>query len=141
VLTTDLLINRAIGEEVVPKRLALDAYALSIATSLVSIFREYLDKPRGEVEAALADYEADATDYRTVRGLAHIIESGFCEFETVSPLEPALLRERVFALSAEHLTHNPTQSERTIERIADDLSRELGRNVLRSDVARGLYAT
>jgi predicted nuclease of restriction endonuclease-like RecB superfamily len=71
----------------------MDEYALGIATSLISIFRENQNETRGEVEERLADYEADATDYRTVRGLAHVIESGFCEYETVSPLDPPLLRE------------------------------------------------
>lgn len=139
-LTTDLLINRQLGEAIIPKRLALDDYSLDIASSLIAIFRGHQHQTRGEVDEALADYEADLTDYRTVRGLAHIIQSGFCEYETVSPLEPSALRERVFAASSNHLTHNSAQTERTLEDLAQELSRELNRNVLRSEIAAGLYA-
>lgn len=140
-LTTDLLINRGLGETIVPKRLTLNDYSLNIASGLIAIFRAHQHKTRGEITEALAEYEADLTDYRIVRGLAHIIQSGFCEYETVSPLEPAALRERVFAAAAAfHLTHNPQQTERTLEALAQELSRELNRNVLRSEIANGLYA-
>jgi predicted nuclease of restriction endonuclease-like RecB superfamily len=74
-----------------------------------------------------------------MRGLAHIIKSGFCTFEVVSPLEPDVLRRRIFASAAAHVA-NPAQTERVIEKLADELTRELGRTVLRADIKKGLYA-
>lgn len=138
-LPTALLTHRKHGEEITPKRLRPDSEILNLVNELLDLFRDAQGDAEGELDERLADLEADSTDYKLMRGLAHIIKSGFCTFEVVSPLEPDLLRRRVFADAAAHVA-NPAQTERVIERLADDLTHELGRTVLRADIRKGLYA-
>lgn len=85
------------------------------------------------------DLEGDATDYRVKRGLAYIIKSNFCTFEVVSPLEPPMLRERVFSLAAKSAPSRES-TQLTLSKIADELTQELEREVLSEQVRDGLYA-
>jgi uncharacterized protein len=138
-LPTDLLIHRHNGEEIIPKRLKIDEQSLQLGQELIVCFQEAQGKSQGFLEAQLLDLEGDATDYRLKRGLAYILKSSFCTFEVVSPLEPPMLRERVFALAAKSVpSHDSTQL--TLGKIADELSQELQREVLWEQVRDGLYA-
>ncbi|MBC7970157.1 MAG: DUF790 family protein, partial [Verrucomicrobia bacterium] len=101
-LPTDLLSHRYSGEEIVPKRLAIDAQTRAIAHELISLFQNAKDHTRGELNRQLQELEGESTDYRLKRGLAHLLTSDtFSCFETISPLDPLTLRQRVFALSAQ----------------------------------------
>jgi predicted nuclease of restriction endonuclease-like RecB superfamily len=131
--------HRQNGETIVPKRLAIDAVNLAIATELITCFQESLGAIQGELDRQLLELEGDSPDYRLKRGLAHILRSSCCEFEVVSPLEPQLLRERVFALSALEVP-SPQQSGRTLGILADQLSHELEREVLPEQIRMSLYA-
>ena len=73
------------------------------------------------------------------RGLAYILKSGFCTFEIVSPLEPPMLRARVFALAAKSVASRES-TDITLNKIADDLSQELNQEVLSAQIRNGLYA-
>lgn len=79
--------HRQNGEAIVPKRLAIDAKNLEIATSLITCFQEAQGSTQGELDRQLQDLEGDSPDYRLKRGLAHLLKN-LCEFEVVSPLEP-----------------------------------------------------
>ena len=138
-LPTDLLIHRQNGEEIIPKRLKLDQKYLSLTTELISFFQEAVGKNQGLLERQLADFEGDTTDYRMKRGLAYILKSGFCTFEIVSPLEPPMLRARVFALAAKSVASRES-TDITLNKIADDLSQELNQEVLSAQIRNGLYA-
>ncbi|MFM5980043.1 MAG: DUF790 family protein [Sphaerospermopsis kisseleviana] len=138
-LTTELLIHRQNGEEIIPKRLKLDDKHLGLASDLIQFFQDAVRKSQGVLERQLADFEGDTTDYRIKRGLAYILKSSFCTFEVVSPLEPAMLRERVFSLAAKSVSSREN-TEAILTKIADDLSRELQREVLPVHVHEGLYA-
>ncbi|MEB3148220.1 MAG: DUF790 family protein, partial [Sphaerospermopsis sp.] len=138
-LTTELLIHRQNGEEIIPKRLKLDDKHLGLASDLIQFFQDAVRKSQGGLERQLADFEGDTTDYRMKRGLAYILKSSFCTFEVVSPLEPAMLRERVFSLAAKSVSSREN-TEAILTKIADDLSRELQREVLPVHVHEGLYA-
>ncbi|MBC5795858.1 DUF790 family protein [Sphaerospermopsis sp. LEGE 00249] len=138
-LTTELLIHRQNGEEIIPKRLKLDDKHLGLASDLIQFFQDAVRKSQGVLERQLADFEGDTTDYRMKRGLAYILKSSFCTFEVVSPLEPAMLRERVFSLAAKSVSSREN-TEAILTKIADDLSRELQREVLPVHVHEGLYA-
>ncbi|MFM6036891.1 MAG: DUF790 family protein [Sphaerospermopsis kisseleviana] len=138
-LTTELLIHRQNGEEIIPKRLKLDDKHLGLASDLIQFFQNAVEKSQGVLERQLADFEGDTTDYRIKRGLAYILKSSFCTFEVVSPLEPAMLRERVFSLAAKSVSSREN-TEAILTKIADDLSRELQREVLPVHVHEGLYA-
>jgi predicted nuclease of restriction endonuclease-like RecB superfamily len=134
-----LLIQRVHGEEVVPKRLQLSADTLALATELIALFRGAQGGTRGELEADLQVLEGDQTDYRVKRGLAHHLASDFSTFEGVSPIEPAALRQRVFAVSAPSVP-SPQQSLATLTAVADALSRELSRDISPEQVRAWLYA-
>ncbi|MBD2386584.1 DUF790 family protein [Cylindrospermum sp. FACHB-282] len=138
-LPTDLLMHRLNGEEIIPKRLKLDEKHLGLATELISFFQEAVGKSQGVLERQLSDFEGDTTDYRMKRGLAYILKSSFCNFEIVSPLEPPMLRERVFALGAKSVASRES-TQVTLNQIADELSQELEREVLPAQVRDGLYA-
>ncbi|MGI2904825.1 DUF790 family protein [Tolypothrix sp. VBCCA 56010] len=138
-LPTDLLIHRQNGEEIIPKRLKLDKMTLELAVELIDCFREAVGKTQGVLERQLLELEGDTTDYKVKRGLAYILKSSFCTFEVVSPLEPQMLRERVFALSAKSVS-SPQSTQATLSKIADELSHEFEREVLPQQVHDGLYA-
>lgn len=130
--------HRQNGEAIVPKRLAIDAKNLEIATSLITCFQEAQGSTQGEVDRQLQELEGDSPDYRLKRGLAHLLKN-LCEFEVVSPLEPQLLRERVFALSAQSIPSS-YQSNQTLNTLALQLSQELEREVMPAQIRAGLYA-
>lgn len=131
--------HRQNGEMIAPKRLTIDGRNLGIAIELISCFQEAQGSTQGELDRQLQELEGDSPDYRLKRGLAHILRSSFCEFEVVSPLEPQLLRERVFALSAQSVTSSQ-MAQVTLSSLAMQLSHELEREVLPSQIRVGLYA-
>lgn len=98
-----------------------------------------MGKTQGVLERQLTDFEGDSTDYRVKRGLAYILKSSFCTFEVVSPLEPQMLRERVFSLAAKSVSSRES-TQATLSKIADELTQELEREVLLEQVRNGLYA-
>ena len=138
-LPTELLLFRYNGEELVPKRLKVDKATLETAQDVIGLFDVHRGLRRGELDEQLEVLEGEATDYRVKRGLAHLLRSGFSTFETVSPVEPNLLRERVFALAAAGLP-SPQAARATVERAAAALSAELSREVHPEEITRGLYA-
>ncbi|PLZ93857.1 hypothetical protein CEN44_02175 [Fischerella muscicola CCMEE 5323] len=138
-LPTDLLHHRQNGEEIIPKRLKLDSKHIELANELISSFQEAVGKTQGTLERQLLELEGDTTDYKVKRGLAYLLKSGFCTFEVISPLEPQMLRERVFALAAKSVP-SPELTQVTLKNIADNLTQELEREVLPEQVRDGLYA-
>jgi predicted nuclease of restriction endonuclease-like RecB superfamily len=119
--------------------LKIDQKNLELGNELIACFQEAVGKCQGVLERQLLDLEGDATDYRVKRGLAYILKSSFCTFEVVSPLEPPMLRERVFALAAQSVPSGES-TQVTLNKIAAELSQELEREVLLEQVRDGLYA-
>ncbi len=138
-LPSDLLISRLSGESIAPKRLAIDKSNLALAQSLIDCFSQAQGKRQGELDKQLSELEGHNPDFKIQRGLAHLLRQAFCEFEVVSPLEPAELRPRVFEKAAQAV-QSQAQTERTLEAIATTLSQELDREVLAQEVRQGLYA-
>ncbi|MEH2369743.1 DUF790 family protein [Nostoc sp.] len=138
-LPTDLLMHRQNGEEIIPKRLKIDRGTSDLAIELINYFQSAVGKTQGVLERQLTDFEGDSTDYRVKRGLAYILKSSFCTFEVVSPLEPQMLRERVFSLAAKSVSSRES-TQVTLSKIADELTQELEREVLLEQVRNGLYA-
>ncbi|AVH64327.1 DUF790 family protein [Nostoc sp. 'Peltigera membranacea cyanobiont' N6] len=138
-LPTDLLMHRQNGEEIIPKRLKIDRVTSELAIELINYFQSAVGKTQGVLERQLTDFEGDSTDYRVKRGLAYILKSSFCTFEVVSPLEPQMLRERVFSLAAKSVSSRES-TQVTLSRIADELTQELEREVFLEQVRNGLYA-
>ncbi|MEH2418096.1 DUF790 family protein [Nostoc sp.] len=138
-LPTDLLMHRQNGEEIIPKRLKIDQKTSELAIELINYFQSAVGKTQGVLERQLTDFEGDSTDYRVKRGLAYILKSSFCTFEVISPLEPQMLRERVFSLAAKSISSRES-TQVTLSKIADELTQELEREVLLEQVRNGLYA-
>ena len=122
-----------------PKWLPLTTDNLALAAELIELFRAAQGSTRGELEVRLQVLEGEQTDYRIKRGLAHLLESAFSTFERRSALEPAALRQRVFALSARSVP-SPQRSLATLTAVADTLSRELQRDIGPEQVRAWLYA-
>jgi predicted nuclease of restriction endonuclease-like RecB superfamily len=138
-LPADLLINRQNGEEIIPKHLPINTKNCEIATDLISCFQNAVNGKQGDLDRQLLELEGDSPDYRIKRGLAHILKSSFCTFEIISPLEPQLLRERVFSLSAKTVL-SPQATDATLNTLSNLLSQELNREVLPQHIRNGLYA-
>ena len=138
-LKSDLLIYRRSGETIIPKKLEISDRNLGIAEEIVNCFQDCVGKTQGELDRQLLKLEGDSPDYRLKRGLAHILRNTFSTFEVVSPLEPLILRQRVFAEAAKN-TNVPENRSNTIETIAGNLSDELKYSVSRVAVETGLYA-
>ncbi|MBA2749063.1 MAG: DUF790 family protein [Tatlockia sp.] len=137
-LPSELLTHRLNGETITPKRLKIDEQTLAVARELIDCFLAARGGTQGELDSQLQELEGDSPDYRFKRGLAHLLKSA-CEFEVVSPLEPQLLRERVFSLSALSVPSSP-QSCQTLDTLALQLSQELEREVIPAHIREGLYA-
>jgi len=131
--------HRQNGEEIIPKRLKIDQKTSELAIELINYFQSAVGKTQGVLERQLTDFEGDSTDYRVKRGLAYILKSSFCTFEVVSPLEPQMLRERVFSLAAKSVSSRES-TQVTLNKVADELTQELEREVLSEQVRNGLYA-
>jgi uncharacterized protein len=138
-LPTDLLMYRYGGETLLPKKLPLNDHFLNLATEEIKCFTENLGKTQGELNEKLQQLEGDSTDYRIKRGLAHLLRNSFANFEIVSPLDPPLLRKKVFTQASQN-TPIPHQRNPTLDHIASLLTQELKREVLPDEIIRGLYA-
>lgn len=127
------------GEEIVPKRLPLQTAPVAMANELIALFQDAKGDSREGLNTRLQVLEGEDTDYRVKRGLAHSLSTSFCTFEVRSPLDPAMLRQRVFEGSA-HTVPSPQASEHTLSNLANALSRELERDVSPEQIRAGLYA-
>lgn len=138
-LPSDLLIYRHNGETIIPKSLSLNHSNLSLAAEHINCFEESVGITYGELKEKLQELEGDNPDYRVRRGLAHLLFNHFATFEIVSPLEPQMLRKRVFSYAARCKTI-PSNRSTCLEAIATDLTKELKRDVLPDEISKGLYA-
>ncbi len=83
------------GDQVLPRALAADYYWLGVGQALMALFAAHNGRSRGELTAALRDYEGDSLDYPIIRGLAAVLE-GRCTFGNDPPVKPADLRHTLF---------------------------------------------
>ncbi|GBF80512.1 DUF790 family protein [Aphanothece sacrum] len=138
-LPSDLLIYRYSGDSIVPKRLPLDFSAIALVSEQIDCFQGAIGFSQGQLNEKLLELEGDNPNYRVKRGLAHLLKNHFSTFEIISPLEPQKLRHKVFSRAATGVTI-PQNRPQLLESIASLLSEELHREVLPSDIERGLYA-
>jgi predicted nuclease of restriction endonuclease-like RecB superfamily len=131
--------HRYAGAEVVPRRLPLSPAMLALGQELLDIFRAAQGKKRGDLLDELQVLEGDHTDYRVKRGLAYLLSTAYSTFEVTCPLEPPVIRQRVFALAAGTVP-SPQASQDTLVALADTLSHELQRQVTPEQLRAGLYA-
>ena len=138
-LPSELLMQRFHGDEIIPRYLPLHRGNLTIAAELIDLFTSVMGRTRSELATQLQVLEGEATDYRIKRGLAHLLSTAFSTFEMHSPLDPPMLRQRVFALSAQTVP-GPQASQKTLNTLANALSQELERDVSPEQICAGLYA-
>ena len=135
-LPTELLMFRIKAGLFEPRRLKPTTNNLKLAETLIAVFGAHVGKRRADLDDELRDLEAGRSDYRVVRGLAHLLTQRG-EFEAGGGLAPAAVREKVFALAQD----GPPSRHRTntiLEQAARALSTEspLGSH----DIAAALYA-
>jgi predicted nuclease of restriction endonuclease-like RecB superfamily len=102
-LTADLIRPRvrAQGNEISTQPLSqTNPTGLRTAAELIEIFQAHLNRPRRELEAALAEYEGDRLDYPILRGLTKVL-SDAATFANEPPVDPADLRAALFSRGAE----------------------------------------
>ena len=138
-LPSDLLIIRRRHGALTPHRLALDLDSRTLAGDLTALFAEAVGQCRSHLDGVLAAFEGEDTAFKVKRGLAHLLANDFCTFETIAPLDPAELRERVFALGAES-TPSRARRDAVLAHAADSLATERGRLVTKDELATGLFA-
>ncbi|MFN7927201.1 MAG: DUF790 family protein [Blastocatellia bacterium] len=120
------------GDQIRPRYLNPDdADYLQAAVELVGLVRSHLQKRRVELQRALDDYIGVGTDYRILRGLIKLLVDR-CEFATVSPLEPAELRRKVFFAAVPN--HPVLERETVLAVVGQEL------NIAADDVLASLYA-
>ncbi len=100
VLTTDLVRARVVKGDVRPAYIdAADPALTELAATLVALFSAHVGKPRGALDDALTELIGEETDYLLHRGLAKLLEDR-AQFGTDSPVDPIVLRQRVFERAA-----------------------------------------
>ena len=138
-LKSDLLIYKRNGETIIPKKLGIDNRNLAIAIEIINCFQDCVGKAQRELDQQLLELEGDSPNFRIKRGLAHILRNTFSTFEIVSPLEPFILRQKVFAEAAKKIAL-PVQRSLTLDFISHALTDELKRPVSQREIEAGLYA-
>jgi uncharacterized protein len=138
-LTSELLIYRIEAGVIVPRALGFGKPDLERARTVIDLFKAHDGHRRGELDEALRADEGEGTDYRVRRGLAHLLYSERCEFQTQSILEPELLRDRVFAAAARVRPSLETGAT-LLDDLAKDLTVELERPISGAELETSLYA-
>ncbi len=138
-LPTDLLILRRKRGGLVPHRLTLSDDSRTLATELIALFDEAVGQRRSQLDGVLAAFEGEDTAFKVKRGLAHLLANDFSTFETVAPLDPPELRERLFALGAKS-TPSRQRRDALLRHAADTLAAARGRLVTPDEISDGLFA-
>jgi predicted nuclease of restriction endonuclease-like RecB superfamily len=130
-LTKDLLRVSRAGGGYNPQ--FVDADAEPLAARALGVYQGHVGEPRSALEAALSDLEADADDFKLVRGFAKLLERE-ATFETRAPVPPRRARKRAF--EAAEAVGVVTEDERStaVERAADGLGIDA------ADLEAALYA-
>ena len=98
-LPTELLMFKVKAGLVEPRRLKPSPSNLGLVTALVGVFESHLNDKRFQLEEDFKALEVGRSDYRVVRGLAHLLGNDNAEFETGGSVEPGVVREKVFELA------------------------------------------
>jgi predicted nuclease of restriction endonuclease-like RecB superfamily len=95
VLTKDLLRVSRAGGGYHPQFARDEPAARETAARVIGVFQDHVGNTRTTLEAALADVESDAPDFKLVRGFAKLLERE-ATFETRAAVDPERAREVVF---------------------------------------------
>lgn len=107
--------------------------ALSLAKTLISVYKEHIGLTRGELREALGACEELGFDYKLVRGLSVVLEER-CDFLSRASVDPVKARKVVFEEAGGRVV--ATEEERN--RVLSTVAFRLGVSVHELD--RSLYA-
>lgn len=133
-LPSELLFSFKRGAQVYPRFLRREQYMWS--EQVLNVLREYHQRPRGELQAALRALEGDSPDYRVVRGFAHLALNA-AEFKLATgELEPEAIRRELFILAAAKGVYGDPQAQEILETVAPryQLEAETLRDALYADL-------
>ena len=119
-LPSELLIAKTFKGAIKPCYLSPTPPLLSLAESIIGIYKEGVGKKRSEIRSRLKPLEYGPHNYRLIRGLSAVLDR-FSEFSTESPIDPKTIRKKLFSLSAGFV---PSSQER--QELILRASRELG---------------
>jgi predicted nuclease of restriction endonuclease-like RecB superfamily len=142
-LTGDLVRVSVVKKNLVPRFVdPASARLLERAETLISLMDTAVQAGwnRGEISAQLRDIEGVDTDHKITKGLAKLLlDKG--EWDTISPIDPAELRQRVFVRAAAEapLARNPGPTGR---RVAADVLAAIAAELDTTEavVTKALYA-
>jgi len=141
VLTADLARSRVRGGEVRPLFIDIsDERYRETAATLITLFKDHLGEPKGELEDAIDELTVADTDYKIVQGLAKLLKDE-CEFEEQAAADPREIRQRLFERANDRypIVRQPTLGEDTQKlEIYSAVADELGISL--EACYRGMYA-
>ncbi|WP_423751562.1 DUF790 family protein [Salinirarus marinus] len=117
-LTKDLLRVSRAGGGYRPRFAAREHRPL--AARAIGIFRDHVGDTRAALDAAVEDLEADADDFKLVRGFASLLERD-AEFETRAAVPPERARRVAFETAESVGVVTETDRETALSRAADRL--------------------
>ncbi len=90
---------------------------LSLAKTLISIFKDFKGKTRKELREALLDCEELGYDYKLVRGLSSVLEDK-CYFDSITVVKPLEARKLVFSEAGQQIVSNVEQRNKIMAKVA-----------------------
>jgi len=133
VLTKDLLRVSRAGGGYHPQFARDEPAARETAARALGVFQGHVGRSRSDLEAALADVEADAPDFKLVRGFAKLLERE-ATFETRAAVDPVRAREAAFEASEAVGVVTEAERDEALARAAERL------DVAPAEAADSLYA-
>ncbi|WP_256298489.1 DUF790 family protein [Haloarchaeobius salinus] len=130
-LTKDLLRVSRAGGGYHPQFAGPEHEALAART--LGVFQGHVDEQWGDLQDALAELEADAPDFKLVRGFAKLLERE-TTLETRAPVEPPQARRAAFEAAEEVGVVTTAERDDALARAAAD------RGVAPDELAASLYA-
>ena len=120
-LTKDLLRVSRRGGSYRPEFIGGEAKPL--AAQLIGTYREHVDRPRHELDAAVEAIEREESDFKLVRGLAALLDRE-ATFETVAPLPPERTRRRLFEAAEQVGVATSEDREQAVTKVGEEMGVE-----------------
>lgn len=124
-LTLDLVRIRRSKGEILPRYIKKLDKLLPKAEQLIELYKEHIDRTRGELDETIRDIIGDGTDFLVLRGLSKLL-SDRSEFTMQAPIDPRELRREIFerAAKAHPVTlhpdlHHRVNREQLLQEVAD----------------------
>jgi predicted nuclease of restriction endonuclease-like RecB superfamily len=133
VLTKDLLRVSRAGGGYHPQFAGEELAARETAARVLGVFQGHVGRSRSDLETALAGVEADAPDFKLVRGFTKLLERE-ATFETRAPVDPERAREAAFDAAETLGVVTEAEREAALSRAAERVG------VDATDLSESLYA-